>query len=271
VITRIGKDHTHLLGKTLAAIAGEKAGIIKRNVPVVVSKQHYHAKKVLQDIAIERNAPFHEANKKNKIVVLEENHRGSRFRITKGDLAGNYFLNLAGTHQMENLMTVFKVVEILADRFPGISSRSIGEALAHIEWDGRFQVIKKPGLPVILLDVAHNTDSIRQLVESISRLLEYRNATCILAVSREKHCRQMCNLLSPIFSHAILSASSTPRNLSPEELEEKLEGIFKKTSVAHTPEDALNIALNSLYPEDFLCVTGSFYIVGDILNLIDNL
>ncbi|OGL42849.1 MAG: hypothetical protein A2161_03590 [Candidatus Schekmanbacteria bacterium RBG_13_48_7] len=269
IITRIGKDHTKLLGRNLAAIASEKGGIIKAKVPVIIGKQHYLTVPVLSGIANGKNAPFIQADKNINLTVQEITEKGSRFEVSSGIWTGKYFLRLPGWHQLENVEIVLTAAECIVDKFPNISRISIQKGLELVEWPGRFQVIRKRGSPVLLLDSAHNPDSIRQLVKSIRTIFKYKNPICIFAVSREKQFGKMGKILSSVFRRVFLPVTSTQRNLHPTELAPKLKGIFPSITLTENVEQALKIALKETDPDDLVCVTGSFYLIGDVLSILD--
>lgn len=271
VITRIGKDHTHLLGDTLASIAREKAGIFKDRVPVVLSRQHYRARTALLREAAEKHAPVHEASRGHTFHVTGRTLEGTRLTVQSGPFAGSYYLRAPGLFQLENLQTVLSALEILRGPFPGITAQHLGDALSSLDIPGRFQVLHKSGMPLIILDAAHNADSMRQLVRSIRTLTRHPVNACILALSREKKCRAIGKILAPHFHFVILSPTSTPRNLTPEEMKPHLAGLFKNLRCANSPENALAAALEILSPDDLLCVTGSFYLIGDMLRILDPL
>ncbi|MDA1189366.1 MAG: bifunctional folylpolyglutamate synthase/dihydrofolate synthase [Chloroflexi bacterium] len=169
VITPISLDHVEVLGKTIAAIAREKAGIIKQGSTVVVAPQPAEALEVIEGVAAEREA---------KVVEVV---RYYTWRCESADLKGqtlevkgpqkDYYLRvpLLGEYQLENTATAVAVVEVLRQRGHAISDEALVEGLRTTRWPGRLEVLSAKG-PLVLIDGAHNLHSATGLVAAIRNI-----------------------------------------------------------------------------------------------------
>lgn len=171
VITNISYDHTDMLGNTLEKIAGEKAGIIKKGIPVVIGETSPETKPVFQQKAKEADAPIYFANEKRWIadwkqekhelvVNVADNHTNER---------KNYKLGLTGLYQIKNLLTVLEAIHILILKGWQIEEKHIEDAFLHVKkltgLHGRWEIIHDN--PFTVLDVGHNEDGIKQIAEQL--------------------------------------------------------------------------------------------------------
>jgi dihydrofolate synthase/folylpolyglutamate synthase len=233
VITPIGMDHAEFLGDTLALIAGEKAGIIKRGIPVVTGPQEPEAMEVLQAKAKEKEAP---------LILVEQPWTGSR-------------PGLAGAHQRWNAaMAVAAWRAAGFDASPGV----VADALAATRWPGRFERLR----PDLALDGAHNAHAARALAQTWREEYPDRQAAIVMGAVREKDVEAMLAELRPIAGSWHLPAFASPRARSPEEMESLLRasGITGPATLHATVEDAVAGAAATGAP---VLVTGSLFLVGE--------
>ncbi|MGH9803054.1 MAG: bifunctional folylpolyglutamate synthase/dihydrofolate synthase, partial [Blastocatellia bacterium] len=152
-ITAIGFDHQQYLGNTLTEIAGEKAGIIKPNAPVVVALQPVEAMRAIAARAEELNAPM--VSVADETFTVEPGNSAGRYRLLYRDY--DVLLNLRGRHQAENAMTAILIAEQLQQHGWKIEKQAFEEGLSKTVWPGRLQLIESASLPTpILVDGAHN-------------------------------------------------------------------------------------------------------------------
>lgn len=236
VITPIGYDHEKWLGDTLEAIAGEKAGIIKENVPVVSALQEPAAERVIRARAGECGAPL-------EFVAAVYDHRAK--------------LALAGKHQQENA-----ALAITASRAARIATpdEMIQRGLANVEWPARFQRWDDR----TIIDGAHNPAGARILAETWRAEFGAERATVILAVLREKNVAEICRALSPIAARFILPQIRAQRAFLPNELQISLLAILPgfQSSISQTFTAAVGSAW--AFPERIL-ITGSLHFAGEAL------
>jgi dihydrofolate synthase/folylpolyglutamate synthase len=174
VITSISYDHTLLLGESLAEIAGEKSGIIKPGVPVVVSPQQEEARRGIERIAKERSSPLFQVGRDVLYEEIEHSlekqsfdlwfpERGNETRITLS-------IPLLGSHQVVNAATAYAALDIFRKNGYIINENAIKRGFADVFWPGRFELAQQS--PPVILDCAHNRDSalkLRITLMSISR------------------------------------------------------------------------------------------------------
>jgi dihydrofolate synthase/folylpolyglutamate synthase len=266
VITSLSLDHTHLLGGTLAEIAGEKGGIIKAAVPVVTAWQPNEALAVLSAIAEERGAPLTVVGRDWWYELDEVTLDGERFRAGKrGESGDSYDLPLIGEHQALNATVALAALDILRERRPdlGLDSKSIRQGLAQVRWPGRFEVISRQ--PVVVLDGAHNVDSALKLRRALERVFPDQRRILLLGVTAEKDVGGIINALAPAADEIIVTAADHPRAATPADLGRQVRLAGFSCAVSSNVAAGLRMALAMAGPRDVICVTGSLFVAGDAL------
>ncbi len=269
VITSLSYDHTYLLGETLGEIAGEKAGIIKPEVPVVSAPQHAEALAVIETVAARNHAPL-------TLVGREwiyrpgpiTDHIGQGFRA--GPISGplvEYFTPLLGAHQVVNGAVATAALDHVARASLPISPRAVREGLSRVDWPGRLEVICRE--PWLVLDAAHNGESAGRLRDALCDLFPHRRLFLIFGASSDKDITGMFAQLLPITHHLITVQAVHPRALEPEELADQAQAagfagaIEAIASVGAAVERTCNLA----DPEDLICVTGSLFVIGEVRDI----
>ncbi len=266
IITNISKDHTNLLGDTIEQIAVEKAGIIKENIPVVIGETTSSTEKVFFNKAQSVHAPIYYAENLYQIATTTKNNcktykiiHPQTLHITsvETDLLGNY--------QQKNIKTVFAAVEILRQYYFTIKEEHIVNALKNVSKitgiRGRFEIIQKD--PIIILDVSHNEDGIKELVEQVQQMT-YNTLHIVMGFVQDKDIDAVLALFPKEANYYFCNAN-LPRALPAEKLQalaEKYDLIGK--AIANT-EDAFTTAKNNCAANDILLVCGSFFIVSEIM------
>lgn len=262
VITSIDKDHTDRLGKSLAKIAFEKAGIIKPERPVMVGNLKSAAFRVVAETAERKGAPLTVAAERVPVKLLKSDWSGSRFRVAEDfSPSGELFLNLAGRYQGENLSVALAAVELLRQHSFSIPPESCEAGSRSVFWPARLEMISKE--PPVILDVAHNAAAAARLAGSLRRLWPGK-VVFVLGILADKDYHRFLLALKPSAKYFYFVRPDSKRALEP--------GILSKTigdSVPHEivekPADALWKAYALLEPGELLAVTGSHYVVGEIL------
>ncbi len=156
-ITSISFDHTHLLGNTLGAIAGEKAGILKPGVPLVVAPQPEEARRVILVRAAEVGAPVTEIGVDWIVEPEAQDVSGQSLRLYRtGDGRSPVRLRmpLLGRHQLDNAAVAYAALDLAGDRGLPLSDRALREGFSEVDWPGRFQILRHD--PSLVVDAAHN-------------------------------------------------------------------------------------------------------------------
>lgn len=273
VITDISLDHTEWLGNTLAEIAREKAGIVRRNSILVTLPQHPEVNDVLGEQVRELGARVVNASQYLPPVTPA----ADSFETTENGLPHNrYSLELigekitidsplAGRHQTRNVgLAIAAAVELRQSFGYRITPEAIAAGVARTEWPGRFQVI--PGSPEIVLDVAHNPAGAWALRSALSRRYEGAPLTIIFGAMRDKDIAEIGEILFPLAEEVIATRVSSPRAASPEEIRELTSHVGVRIVSNEGLQDALRIARER---GRVVVITGSVYLVGAALELVN--
>jgi dihydrofolate synthase/folylpolyglutamate synthase len=250
VITPIDFDHEQYLGHTLAAIAGEKAGILKSGVPAIFAGQRREALDVLTRHARDLNLPvtFSSTARIEDVCI---NARGSSFRFNRIPIR----CPLAGEHQLENAITAALALQQLG---------CPPEGVAQTQWPGRLEWVSEN--PVIILDGAHNPAGARALAAYIERFFRNRRVWIVYGTMRDKAVDEITGVLFPLASEVIVTASRYARSLRPEAIAEMSHDSHVRT--AATVEEAIALVRHDAQPKDAVFVTGSLFLVGEARELL---
>jgi len=277
VITSISYDHTHLLGKTLADIAGEKGGIIKDGVPVISQSQAPEAMAVIERIAHERNSPLTVVGRhwrwtagtvslvKQSFEIKKVAQVRSKERPFVNDLEGWYEITLLGKHQIENAATVIAAFDVLRDDLQTarpektFGPRSVRDGLWQAKWPGRFEVLRAD--PPIIADGAHNVDSVNKLAQTLVEVFPGRRWTFIFGTLKDKDAEGMIKALNGRSARWILSqVADNPRAIPAEQLLALAQARGAKAVALPNLTDALDAVSGG---DDPVCICGSVAFVGE--------
>ncbi len=249
-ITTISLEHTDKLGNTLSAIATEKGGIIKENVPVVVGESKEEPYNVLKRIAEERHAPFYHIESMYEVKDFHMDLSGTRFRAVSENKVYDIKIPLIGKHQIKNALIAITMANLF-DK--GLDYR----AIENVKFSGRFQVRSKK--PLIIMDAAHNPEAAASLVETTEYI--FKNKPLIVATQlKDKNSVEFFRVISRITDHIIVTQVRDERAKSANQLGEEAKQFIKKVDVFERSEDAFKRALEI---SDFIVVTGSLYLLGE--------
>ncbi len=263
VITSISYDHMDVLGNTLAEIAREKAGIIKPGSIVVTAPQIPEAMNVLEDVCRQQAVKLvrvgNDVSWQRKSISPER--QSFQLRGLKGDY--NIEVPLLGEHQLENAATAITAAEALAGRGAVITAEAITSGIAGVNWPGRLQVLRRK--PWVIVDGAHNGDSVRRLVAALRQYFTFEKAVVIFGASSDKNIAAMAAELKAFPDRVIATSSHHPRAVAVEQLVEEFsrENIIPEVSANVAP--AVEKALSSAGPDDLVCATGSLFLVAEVM------
>ena len=263
IITNIGWDHMNLLGDTLEKIAFEKAGIIKKGVPIVVGEVLSETLPVFEKIANEKMSPLFIAQ--NKWQCLDSKWLNHKLVITvENEITETFELDLQGLYQKKNLLTVLESCHILESKGWNINQELIKTALAQVKkltgLHGRWEIIRHS--PLLVLDVAHNVNGIEQLTEQI-RQTKYNQLHIVLGMVKDKDIDQILHLL-PKTAIYYFTKAQIPRALPEDELQKKASRYNLKGDNYSTVNTALYAASLNAKKNDIIIVCGSIFIVGEV-------
>jgi dihydrofolate synthase/folylpolyglutamate synthase len=261
LITSIALDHTEFLGDNREDIGREKAGIMRPGRPVVVSDPQPPAS--LQQRATELGADLRQ-------LGVDFNVQGDKqqwgWRGRHQRLPGLAYPALRGANQLLNAAGVLAVFEALRERLP-INAQAVRNGLALVELPGRFQIV--PGQPTLVLDVAHNPQSVAALALNLDQMGFYPATHAVFGAMRDKDLASLLPHLAPLVDHWHLTDLPTPRAARAAELAALVQAACAGRPVgihSHaSPEAALRAAAAAADPADRIVVFGSFFTVGGVL------
>jgi len=270
VITNISFDHMNLLGETLEKIAFEKAGIIKSNVPVVIGESHKQTKQIFKDQAKRTNSSIFFAdknycvldvdieNKEKKDLFLNiERKKDSTIRKLKSPLTGLY--------QRKNLLTVLQSIDLLNEQGMNIKETHIAKGISRVIENtgimGRWQILSKN--PLVVCDMAHNEDGVRQVVAQIATC-KYKQLHFVIGMVNDKDIDSVLKLLPPQAIYYFCKANM-PRGLDASALQAKATVFSLSGKTYHSVKKAFNAAKEHAGKNDLVFVGGSTFVVAEIL------
>lgn len=268
IITNIGLDHTNLLGDTLEKIAVEKAGIIKKDVPVVIGTTQNETKQIFTDFTRAKQTSLVFADQEyvalysmlgldgKQILNIEKNGEIVYPEI-RMDLLGNY--------QLKNVLTVLKAIDILIDKGWKISKQDIYEGLSNTikltGLMGRWQIIGHN--PRIICDTGHNADGIKMVVQQLKNIA-YKNLHFVFGVVADKNQDGILQLL-PKDGLYYFTKADIPRAMNEKELALKASVFGLIGDSYPSVIEAFNAAKLKAVKNDLVFVGGSTFVVAEIL------
>ena len=273
-LTSISIDHTHQLGNTLEAIAAEKAGVIKRGVPTISVPQEPGAKTVLEKVAKQVNSELMFTGENIHFSCRFESSRDSgpmaRICLTTPHSQFEHLpVPLMGEHQAMNCGLALALLDQLKSQGLDIDDEAAVAGLSRVELPGRMELLSED--PRILADGAHNAASMEALVRAIGQYIPYDSMVVIFGCAADKDIEGMLEEITRGADKVIFTKADTPRAAEPAELAEQYEEMCSKTAqLAGELSEALEIATSAVTREDIICITGSFYLVGEAKKLLGN-
>ncbi len=266
VITNIGWDHMNMLGDSLEKIAFEKAGIIKQNIPVVIGESIDESRPVFEQKAKELSAAIIFAQEKNYVADWKYEHH--QLMVEVSEISNyertTYHLDLPGIYQTKNLLTVLEAAHLLHLKGWNTDKNIIQKALPHVKHltglHGRWEVIQQH--PIIVLDVAHNVDGMKQIAEQLKHS-DYQHLHIVIGMVKDKEVEKVLELL-PHHATYYFSKAQIPRALNEENLKQKAESFGLKGEAFSTVNIALQSAITNADKKDMILVCGSVFVVGEV-------
>jgi dihydrofolate synthase/folylpolyglutamate synthase len=263
LITNIDFDHMEFLGSTLAAIAAEKAGIIKPHRAVISGVEEAEASAAIRHRAEECGAELVELKKVAQISNLHAKQGRYSFDL---ELGKEHFARLVcpllGKFQVKNTVAAVAGAWWLQDEGFEISRRSILQGLGTATWQGRLEPILPK--PLVLLDGGHNPGAARELAAFIQQELSGRRVRLVYASMRDKAIKEICASLFPLAEEIYLTHPEHARAASPDEILAAIESRPSRLLIELDPVRALEKACGASLPDDVVLVVGSLFLVGAI-------
>ena len=266
VITNIGYDHMDILGNTLPEIAFEKAGIIKKNTPVVVGETLPETKPVFINKAIEENATLSFAEANYTLIKATTNHQQQKIIFKRNDenKVRAIQMDLLGNYQTKNLFTVLETCKQLNKIDFNLSDEMIASALLKTKkltgLLGRWQIINEN--PLIILDVAHNKDGVVQILQQLKQTV-YKNLHCVFGMVKDKDHNAVLQLLPKTATYYFAQAH-IERALHNELLKEKAINYYLKGESFSDVNEAIETAKKNAQDDELILVFGSVFLIGEV-------
>jgi dihydrofolate synthase/folylpolyglutamate synthase len=270
VISTIQKDHIKILGDTLEAIAGEKAGIIKKDNIVVLGDIPESPKKVIKE-------------KANSINALKIYEYGQDFKVSKTRYSMNWnMINYSGiektfndlvfksngSYQPHNLSVALATAEAFCEKNKiELDETKLRESLKIFSWEGRFELIENNNKKIIL-EGAHNPDGIKMLKKTVSLYTPFSKKIALVGILDDKDISEMVKEIPSFFEKIIVTSVPSHRSVNPKKVRDELQK-YSETMIEYieNTEKAFEYLLNQKN-YDYYFVTGSLYLVGYIKGLL---
>jgi len=266
VITNIGLDHMYMLGDTVEKIAKEKAGIIKEGIPIVIGEVIPETQPAFEKVAKEKNAPLSIASQKRQVVDWNWQNYELVAEIAEQHKTDHkiFHLDVPGLYQVKNLITALEICSQLHQMGWSITDESIHKGLHHTKkltgLHGRWEIVHQS--PLVVLDVAHNIDGIKQLVQQ-AEVTEHQQLHIIIGLVKDKEVEKIFSVL-PKTAKYYFTKAQIPRAISEDEL--AVHGAITGLNGESFSEvnKALEAAMQHAHKDDLILVCGSVFLVGEV-------
>jgi dihydrofolate synthase / folylpolyglutamate synthase len=264
VITRIDFDHENFLGHSLQEIAGEKAGILKRRVPLILSPQPPEAREVILARAKELECPVRETAELFRIDQESMQDGRAHARVTELSSGQSFRVSpsLPGRFQLENALGALAASRCLQEQGFRFPDEAIAQGIARTVWPGRLE--KLQSRPDVYLDGAHNPGGARELARFLEQNFAGRKIWLLYGALRDKAVDEVAGQLFPLAAHVLITEPRTSRAISASRLAEITAHHASQFKVVSAAEQALDWALSEAAPDDAIFITGSLYLVGQL-------
>lgn len=262
IITNISLDHVQMLGHDLPSIAREKAGIIKRHIPVVIGEATTETRDVFDEKAWSCNAPIFYAEEKKRFTQAEALHQGWLYKNT---LAGDIWGELGGEYQKKNTATVLTAIEILRERGFAITDEAIKEGFAHVTTltglQGRWQIVSTS--PTVICDTGHNTGGMQYIAKQLNGT-PHKELRIVIGMVNDKDISGVIAML-PTQATYYFTQASVARAMKAEEIARIGAEHGLKGTIHTTVAEAYRAARADSNSDDVIFVGGSTFVVADFL------
>jgi len=267
VITNISLEHTNLLGRTIYKIAGEKAGIIKPQVPLVtgVKNNGDDAARRFREVCREKKSPiyFHNTAEFGRSRL----NGNDILHVKKGPFAGlKAKISLAGKHQVDNGFLAVRTAGVLKSLGYPITRKAVKEGLACNDWPGRFMTVRKN--PTVIIDVAHNREGFKVLADTLRTRFPGKKFDFLIGMVEKKHGAECLKIISPLARSLSTTPLLSERSDDPYYLISRLRAGTDHIRVFPDPVTAYKDLLENSSRSDILIIAGSHFLVGDLASYI---
>ena len=252
VMTPISLDHRDILGSTIEKIAKEKAGIIKRGVPLITANQVNNVSKILEKRIREKESVMHTCPNPESVKLSSD---GTSFEV----YGNNFNTSLIGEHQAQNAALAMAAIKLFN---PKISYETIGKGLKNVHWPGRLQLVSDK----IYYDVAHNENGVKSVLDNLSRMFPTSKFYGLLCLKGDKEIDCIAESIKSQFEMLVVSTSKDGLLLKPQKLSKELHNL----KVENFPSSDINSSISKINkvrnPNDVILIFGSHYIANEVFS-----
>jgi len=252
VMTPISLDHRDILGSTIEKIAKEKAGIIKRGVPLITANQVNNVSKILESRIREKESVMHTCPNPESVNLSSD---GTSFEV----YGNNFNTSLIGVHQAQNAALAIATIKLFN---PKISYETISKGLRNVHWPGRLQLVSDK----IYYDVAHNENGVKSVLDNLSRMFPTSKFYGLLCLKGDKEIDCIAESIKSQFEMLVVSTSKDGLLLKPQKLSKELHNL----KVENFPSSDINSSISKINkvrnPNDVILIFGSHYIANEVFS-----
>ncbi|MBI5248134.1 MAG: bifunctional folylpolyglutamate synthase/dihydrofolate synthase [Desulfomonile tiedjei] len=259
VITDISREHEDYLGVGLAAVAGEKAGIIKERVPLITGAGRAEAWAVIEKTAFEKQAPVRKFGR--DFVGIRTGLNKLTYRST-GLILEDLTTAMPGSHQVKNAALAIAVLEELRNQGYNIPDEAIRSGVSRTRFPGRFEILRRQ--PDVVIDGAHTAEGMRLLKSTIRQVYPGIKPLMLLGMLRDKNYERLIDIIVPIAREVVCVAPQGNRALDPAELASLVRTHCIPVSIAADITEGFHRLLEKASREDVVLATGSLYMIGPV-------
>ncbi|MBT3814643.1 bifunctional folylpolyglutamate synthase/dihydrofolate synthase [Candidatus Woesearchaeota archaeon] len=252
VITNVSLEHTKILGETKEEIAKEKAAIIKEKKVVITAETDPIVLNIFENKCKEKNSFLVVLDDQLKYKINKSNFNTQTFTVKNN----TFTIKMLGEHQIRNACLALLIAKQLE-----IPINKVKWGLEKTLWAGRLQTLQEN--PLLMVDGAHNIAGIKYLVNFVKTIRKRK--ILVLGIAKDKKLNEMVSLLVPLFEQIIVTEGSF-KPTPVEELAEAVKEYNPNVKIVKDSEEAVKEALNIANEDDFVLVSGSLYLIGDILH-----
>ncbi|MCB5271427.1 MAG: bifunctional folylpolyglutamate synthase/dihydrofolate synthase [Candidatus Cloacimonetes bacterium] len=265
-ITTIALDHIKTLGGTVEIIAGEKAGIIKEQISLVIGDIEDSPLAIIKSVAKSKKAPIYLYGEAWQVKIVSDSTAGICFDYQFKDYHyAGLKANLMGEHQAINLGQALTSFILYCEKH-GIKpdQDKVRKALAQINWMGRMQVLSLS--PTVIIDGAHNVHGVRALIKSLDKVYPDRKFVFVLSILADKDYSEMIHLICSKAEKVYVAQNTSDRAATAEAQKEAVEKHHVQAIVANSVAEAFNSAYQEAGPDSVIVAGGSLFTVGEVIS-----
>lgn len=264
IFTAISLEHTAILGNTTIEIAENKAGIIRPgSIVILAPQQDPRVTEVIRRHCRNQQAELVEVEQRYRCKSIEADSNSQLFEISTEEGDRRFSIQMLGKHQLDNASTAIAAIDALVRSGEAISRRSLEDGLANAYLPGRVELL--PGRPSVVVDGAHNAESLAALLSALKTHFRYKKLVVILGAAADKDIEGMVAVLDDV-SAVIACPIQAPGSDRESVDAERILQLSRAKGISSFASDSVSLALNEAYAisdeDDLICVTGSLYLVA---------